>query len=101
MVGALLILAAFIGGQTGRFDPHSLLYLWLNLVGSAILAVIAFVTENWGFTLLETVWAIVSAASLWRRRTGGRLDTPIAVSTAPAELGGEDSNPDYQDQNLA
>lgn len=67
MVGALLILAAFVGGQMGRFDPHSLVYLWLNLVGSAILAVVAFLTENWGFTLLETVWAIVSAASLWRR----------------------------------
>ena len=67
MVGALLILAAFVGGQMGRFDPHSLVYLWLNLVGSAILAVVAFLTENWGFTLLETVWAIVSAHGLWRR----------------------------------
>ena len=67
MVGALLILAAFVGGQMGRFDPHSLVYLWLNLVGAAILAVVAFLTENWGFTLLETVWAIVSAHGLWRR----------------------------------
>jgi hypothetical protein len=66
MVGALLILAAFIGAQTGRFDPHNRVYLWLNLFGAAILAVVAFLTENWGFTLLEAVWTVVSAASLWK-----------------------------------
>lgn len=81
MAGALLILAAFIGGQAGRFNPHSRVYLWLNLVGSAILAVVAFLTENWGFTLLEAVWAVVSARSLWmvhRGRAPADRPTPTA-----------------------
>jgi len=62
--GAVAILAAFTLGQLRLLDQHSLLYLLLNLVGSAVLAVIAFVDERWGFLLLEGVWAIVSAVSL-------------------------------------
>jgi hypothetical protein len=41
IVGALLILAAFTAVQLERMRPDSRLYLTLNLVGSAILAVIA------------------------------------------------------------
>jgi hypothetical protein len=63
VVGALLILAAFAAAQFGRLDQRSLSYLWLNLVGSAILAVLAYVESQWGF-LLETVWAAVSLWSL-------------------------------------
>ena len=72
IVGALLILAAFAAAQFDRLDVESKLYLWLNLVGSIILAALALVEKQWGFLLLETVWAIVSAYSLVRgpRRTG-------------------------------
>lgn len=66
LVGAVLILIAFAGAQRGSMSPHSLVYLVLNLVGSAVLAVVALAGENWGFLLLETVWAIVSAWGLVR-----------------------------------
>lgn len=65
IVGALLILAGFAAVQFERMRPDSRLYLALNLVGSAILAVLAWVESQWGFLLLETVWAIVSAWGLW------------------------------------
>ena len=64
VAGALLILAAFAAAQFGRLDQRSRAYLWLNLLGSAILAVLAYVESQWGFLLLETVWAAVSLWSL-------------------------------------
>ena len=64
--GALLILAAFAGVQFGRMRPDTRLYLGLNLIGSAILAVLALNASQWGFVLLEGVWAGVSAWGLLR-----------------------------------
>ena len=64
IVGALLILTAFAAVQFERMRPDSRLYLALNLAGSAILAVLAVIAAQWGFVLLEGVWAIVSAWGL-------------------------------------
>ena len=55
--------------------PETRLYLVLNLVGSAILAVLAAYEVQWGFLLLEVCWAIVSAFSLVQQlRSGGGRD---------------------------
>ena len=71
IVGALLILAAYAAAQFHRLDQDSRTYLVLNLVGSAILAVLALHEEQWGFLLLEGVWALVTAYSLYRVLRGG------------------------------
>ncbi len=70
IAGALLILAAFAAQQLGRMRADSRTYLLLNLAGSAVLAVLALREEQWGFLLLEAVWALVSAWSLWRLARG-------------------------------
>ena len=66
IIGALLILAAFAAVQFDRMSPDSRLYLALNLAGSIVLAVLAVAASQWGFVLLEGVWAIVSAWGLLR-----------------------------------
>ena len=64
VLGSLLVLSAFALGQKRILDQKSRVYLTLNLVGSSVLAVEAFIEQQWGFLLLEAVWAMVSAVSL-------------------------------------
>jgi hypothetical protein len=64
IVGAVLILVAFGAVQFDRMRSDSRLYLVLNFAGSAVLAVVAVRAAQWGFVLLETVWAAVSAWGL-------------------------------------
>lgn len=64
IVGALLILVAYAAAQFGAMSQHSRAYLVLNLIGSVVLAGLALVEQLWGFLLLETVWAVVSAWGL-------------------------------------
>jgi hypothetical protein len=70
IAGAIAILTAFVLVQLGRMDPASIPYLVLNLVGSFVLAVDAAIGREWGFLLLEGVWAVVSAWSLVRVVSG-------------------------------
>jgi hypothetical protein len=70
VIGALLILAAFAAAQFDVMSPHSRAYLVLNAVGSAVLTVLALVEQQWGFLLLEAVWAIVSVWGLVRLLRG-------------------------------
>jgi hypothetical protein len=64
IAGALLILAGYGGAQWGLLDQKSYAYLGVNLVGSLLLAVLAFLEEQWGFLLLEAAWALISAWGL-------------------------------------
>jgi hypothetical protein len=74
LIGALIILAAFGGGQFKLLSTSSLLYAVLNLIGSAILAVIAWIESQWGFVLLEGVWALISLWSTIQLLRGGRAN---------------------------
>jgi hypothetical protein len=66
VIGSIIILAAFVAGQRGWLDVHRRSYASLNLIGSLVLAAIAAIEEQWGFLLLEGVWALVSAYSVIR-----------------------------------
>ena len=69
--GALLILIAYAAAQFSWLDARSRTYLVLNLVGAAVLAVLAYYEEQWGFLLLEAVWALVSLWGLIQALRGG------------------------------
>jgi hypothetical protein len=70
LIGALSVLTAFIGVQMRLIDPTSYLSLMLNLFGSGLLAVLALQDQQWGFLLLEAVWALVSIWGLIARVAG-------------------------------
>jgi hypothetical protein len=72
IVGALLILAAFALAQFGKLTLHCYQYLLLNLVGSAVLAWLAWEGQQWGFLLLEGVWTLITLWSLIQRLVAHR-----------------------------
>jgi hypothetical protein len=76
VAGALLILAGFTFAQLGVLETRAYSYLLVNLVGAAILTVLAWHERQWGFLLLEAVWTLVAAGGLVARfradlRAGG------------------------------
>jgi hypothetical protein len=72
ILASLLILVAFAAAQRGSLSQASRAYLVLNLIGSAVLAVLAAHERQLGFLLLEASWAVVSLMSLLKRREPGQ-----------------------------
>ena len=68
LLGAMLILAAYIGLQRGSFTSADRLFNIMNFVGSALLAWIAIIDWRIGFIVLETAWAFISIPGMIRRR---------------------------------
>jgi len=62
IAGALAILAAYAANQLRYIGPANLSYALLNFAGAGVLAAVALIEKQWGFLLLEGVWALVS---LW------------------------------------
>jgi len=82
IIGALLVLAGFVLAQARVLDPRRFTYLALNLVGSATLALLAFEDRQWGFLLLEGVWALVSLASFGLLVTNSTTSQSAGNSTS-------------------
>jgi hypothetical protein len=68
ILGAGMVLFAYAANQRGRLTRDDMWYNVLNLVGSALLTVVAVVDRRIGFILLEGLWAIFSIPPLLNRR---------------------------------
>ena len=66
--GAVLVLLAFWLVSTDRVHADDRSYQLLNLVGAALLATGALMTESWAFVALNTIWALVAVSALLRSR---------------------------------
>lgn len=59
-VGAALLLLAYFGQQALWWTEMDAPFLLLNVAGAGLLAVVAWVTGQVGFAVLNTVWCLVA-----------------------------------------
>jgi hypothetical protein len=74
LIGAAMILLAFGAQQAGKMASRDWTYLLLNLIGSVILAIVAFRVRQWGLTLLEASWVLISLVGLTRRLQSAQMN---------------------------
>jgi hypothetical protein len=66
LVGALLIVSAYVAYQQNRLRLDSVRFLGMNMFGAGILTLVAAVDRQLGFLLLEGMWTWVSARGFRR-----------------------------------
>ena len=66
LAGALLCLIPFAAVQLKKMSVNSVWYQVMNLTGSTLLTVTAVIHRQYGFILLEGIWAIMSLVGLLR-----------------------------------
>jgi hypothetical protein len=67
LVGAVLILAAYLALQRGWMPRESRLYNAMNFVGSGLLTYVAIEDRRMGFIILEAAWALLSLPRMLKR----------------------------------
>lgn len=70
--GALGILLPFVLLQFRLTSTHAWLYLLGNFVGATVLTWLALIESQWGFVILQGVWALAALVGLARRVHGMR-----------------------------
>ncbi len=60
VLGAGILLIAFIANETGKLRAETFAYDLLNLVGAALLVWYALLLESIPFLILEGIWALVA-----------------------------------------
>ena len=66
IIGAVLILVAYAALQLNRLRAETMAFQMLNLFGGIFLCLTAVSLRQYGFILVEGLWAILSAVGLWR-----------------------------------
>jgi hypothetical protein len=69
-IGAAMVLLAYAGHMLKWMSTGGAFYALLNLVGSALLALVAGMNGLWAYVVLNGVWAAVSLWTLGRMMTG-------------------------------
>jgi hypothetical protein len=67
LVGAALVLGAYVALQKRWWTSTGAAYLCANLLGALFLTAVATIDRRVGFIVLEATWALVSLTSLVRR----------------------------------
>ncbi len=65
VMGALLVLVAFVCNQLGKWRDDYLVYDLVNFLGSLLLVVYASLLLSWPFLILNLVWMGLSVRDLF------------------------------------
>jgi hypothetical protein len=74
VLGALLVLGAYLALQRGWLTLEQRVYHAMNLVGAGLLTWIAATERQLGLTMVEGAWAVLSVPGLLRRRGGSGVE---------------------------
>ena len=66
IIGAAIILLAFLLNQVGKWSSETLSYDIANAIGAGFLIYYAYTLESWPFVALNTVWFLMSAIDVVR-----------------------------------
>jgi hypothetical protein len=97
IVGALAILAAFALAQFGLLSQQSWWYLGLNLIGAAVLAVLAYLERQWG--LPASRGRLGSRLGMGPDRTSSSFGTPAEQFNPPRVRTADDATPNRYAHN--
>ena len=64
-LGMALILCAFLLETRDLLDSKSPTYLWMMAGGAALLAIRAYLIDEWAFFILEAVWFGAAVMGIW------------------------------------
>jgi hypothetical protein len=67
-IGMLLILSAFFLETQSMIHSKAPLYLLLMATGSGLLAIRAYLIEEWAFLILEIAWFLTAMTGLFTRK---------------------------------
>ena len=73
-LGMTLILSAFLLETRDFLNSKSPTYLWMMAGGAALLAIRAYLIDEWAFFILEAVWFLAAVMGLWAWSTRNRGD---------------------------
>lgn len=64
VIGAAIVLGAYLGLQRGWLSPHTRSYNALNFFGALMLLWIAVADQRAGFIMIEGAWALLSVPGM-------------------------------------
>ncbi|HRY36339.1 MAG TPA: hypothetical protein P5230_00450 [Candidatus Magasanikbacteria bacterium] len=65
IIGAGLVLLAFLMNQMKKWKNDSLIYDLVNFLGAGVLIVYGLMIKGYPFVILNTVWALVSLRDIF------------------------------------
>ena len=68
-LGMVLILTAFLLETRNFLNSKSPTYLWMMAGGAGLLAIRAYLIDEWAFFILEAVWFGAAVMGLWALST--------------------------------